>query len=548
VTVKVADDNRARRCDVVVVGLGPVGAVAANLLGLSGIDAIAVDALPSVWSTPRAIGMDHEVMRILQSIGVADAMAPHMDAYRPSEYRAADGRLLRRFDTLPEPYPLAWPPNIVFVQPELERVLRERLADHRSIDVRLGQKVVAATLSADESRLTVQGAAGAPYDINARYVLACDGANSLLREAGRLSLEDLQFDEPWLVVDVLLQADVELPEVNIQFCDPARPMTYVRGPGRLRRWEIMLLPGEDPARVVHEDILWSLLERWLKPTQATIWRAACYRFHALVAQRWRRHNLFLLGDAAHQTPPFIAQGMSQGVRDAANIVWKLAAVLDGRAGPAALETYEVERRPNVRSVIETTKRLGELICERDPVRAAARDRRMLDEMATGAGRLIRQSLLPPLSEGLLHRIPNGELSVGAGEPALQPWLKVGGLERRADDVTGVGFRLFLSQGAARGTALERCAERLQLAVFELANPNDAGRDNALHEVHGLWAEWLALRGATAVLVRPDHLVYGSAMGTDSGLVLAQALERDLKAEHRDGAARAGATQVASSSG
>jgi len=511
-----------------------VGAVAANLLGLAGINAIAVDALPAVWSTPRAIGMDHEVMRILQSIGMADAMAAHMDEYRPSEYRSADGRLLRRFDTLPEPYPLAWPPNIVFVQPELERALRERLAAHRSIEVRLGHKVVSASLSADESRLGVQGATGAPYDINARYVLACDGAASLLREAARLSLEDLQFDEPWLVVDVLLHVDVELPEVNIQFCDPARPMTYVRGPGRLRRWEIMLLPGEDPARVVHADVLWVLLERWLKPTQATIWRAACYRFHALVAQRWRQHNLFLLGDAAHQTPPFIAQGMSQGVRDAANIVWKLAAVLDRRASPAILDSYEAERRPNVRSVIETTKRLGEVICERDPDRAAARDRRMLDEMATGAGRLIRQSLLPPLRGGLLHRGPNGELSVGAGEPALQPWLEHGGVKRRADDVTGVGFRLFLSHDASRSAALERCAQRLDLAVFKLADPDDPGVGDRLYETHGLWAQWLVRRGANAVLVRPDHMIYGSAMGPDSGIALAQALERDLGIEHRDG--------------
>jgi len=542
--VKAADNNRACRCDVAVVGLGPVGAVAANLLGLAGINAIAVEALPAVWSTPRAIGMDHEVMRILQSIGVADAMAPHMDAYRPSEYRAADGRLLRRFDTLPEPYPSAWPPNIVFVQPELERALRARLADHQSIDVRLGHVVVAASLRADESRLRVQGATGAPYDIDARFVLACDGAASLLREAANLALEDLQFDEPWLVVDVLLHVDVELPEVNIQFCDPARPMTYVRGPGRLRRWEIMLLPGEDPARVVRADVLWGLLERWLKPTEATIWRAACYRFHALVAQRWRQQNLFLLGDAAHQTPPFIAQGMSQGVRDAANIVWKLAALLDGRASPAILDSYEVERRPNVRSVIETTKRLGELICERDPDRAAARDRRMLDEMATGAGRLIRQSLLPSLLDGLLHRGPNGKLSVGAGEPALQPWLLHGGVERRADDVTGVGFRLFLSHDAFRGAALERCAERLKLGVFKLAGPNDSGMDDGLHEVHGLWAQWLLLRDATAVLVRPDHVVYGSAMGTDSGIALAQALERDLGIERRDGSESASAACAA----
>jgi 3-(3-hydroxy-phenyl)propionate hydroxylase len=248
--------------------------------------------------------------------------------------------------------------------------------------------------------------------------------------------------------------------------------------------------------------------------------------------------LFLLGDAAHQTPPFIAQGMSQGVRDAANIVWKLSAVLEGRASPAVLDTYEIERRPNVRSVIETTKRLGELICERDPGRAAARDRRMLHEMATGAGRLIRQSLLPALTDGLLHRNPDGRLSAGSGEPAPQPWLRQAGVVRRADDVTGSGFRLFLAHPEQRSAALQRCAERSGCAVFALGTPGDrdgdsAMNDSALREVHGLLAQWLERRGATAVLVRPDHVIYGSAVGADAGMLLARALERDLAAKRAD---------------
>jgi 3-(3-hydroxy-phenyl)propionate hydroxylase len=520
---------RPASCDVVVVGLGPVGAVAANLLALSGINTIALDAQPAIWSTPRAIGMDHEVMRILQSLGIADTMAAHMEAYRPSEYRAADGQLLRRFDTLPEPYPLAWPPNIVFVQPELERALRDRLANHPSIDLRLGHKVVAILPHGNEMHLSALDVSGERYDITARYVLACDGAASFLREASGMTLEDLQFDEPWLVVDVLLNADVSLPEVNIQCCDPARPSTYVRGPGRLRRWEIMLLPGEDPSRMVREEVLWGLLERWLAPAQATIWRAACYRFHALVAQRWRQHNLFLLGDAAHQMPPFIAQGMSQGIRDAANIVWKLAAVLEGRARTAVLDSYEIERRPNVRSVIETTKRLGELICERDPARAAVRDRRMLEEMATGAGRLIRKSLLPPLEDGILYRNAQGNLSPGAGEPAPQPWLRAAGVDRRADEVTGVGFRLFLRHSGLCDAVLERCAQRLGLAVFALTPTEDQADDSALFEVHGILRQWLDGRGMSAVLVRPDHVVFGSAVGTDAGNLLVQALEHALGA-------------------
>jgi 3-(3-hydroxy-phenyl)propionate hydroxylase len=239
--------------------------------------------------------------------------------------------------------------------------------------------------------------------------------------------------------------------------------------------------------------------------------------------------LFLLGDAAHQTPPFIAQGMSQGIRDAANIAWKLAAVIDGRAGAAILDRYEIERRPNVRSVIETTKRLGELICERDPARAALRDRRMLEEMATGAGRLIRQSLLPPLTDGVLYRNAQDHLSPGAGEPAPQPWLRSAGVERRADEVTGVGFRLFLRHSQLRDAALQHCAERLGLAVFALTPTEDQADDVALFEVHGILAQWLDVRGVTAVLVRPDHIVFGSAAGTDAGNLLAQALERALGA-------------------
>ncbi|TAK98319.1 MAG: bifunctional 3-(3-hydroxy-phenyl)propionate/3-hydroxycinnamic acid hydroxylase [Rhodospirillaceae bacterium] len=510
------DGGRAHA--VAVIGLGPVGAVAANLLAKDGIDTIAIEASRTIWDTPRAIGMDHEVLRILQSIGVADDLQPYCEPYRPTQYHSACGEVLRQFDSLPEPYPLAWPPNLTFVQPELEKALRAACTAHPTLRLRLGQPVRRIERTNHGTWLIVIDDNGEAETIEATYVLACDGASSFVRTALGISMEDLSFDEPWLVVDVLLNDDVELPELNIQFCDPARPMTFVRGPNRLRRWEIMLNPGDDPVAMTEEKNLWLLLARWLKPDQARIWRAATYRFHALVANEWYRENVFLVGDAAHQSPPFMAQGMSQGMRDAANIAWKLRAVIDGGATPNILRTYELERRPNVRAVIETTKNLGQIICERNSLRAAERNKRMRAEMVAGTGRQIRQNLLPPLENGLLMK------SAGAGETAPQPWLRVDGKAVRSDDVTGIGFHLWLRVGTTINSKVKALAAKLGVGIFVL---DSVESESSVVEVNGIFQDWLAARGACAALVRPDHIVYGTAGSENQIMDMHQSLATDL---------------------
>ena len=352
--------------DVAVVGLGPVGMTLAHLLCAEGLTVVGLDAREDPYPFPRAIGLDHESMRVFQHIGIADDLLPFTEIYRPSEYRAADGSLLRRIVAAPEPFPLAWPPNLTFVQPELERLLLESARQLPTLTLHFRTKVKAAVTSSADVHLEVDPLAAEPLPpVHSRYMVACDGAASTIRQNLDVTLEDLSFDEPWLVVDVLLKGDVVLPEVNIQVCDPKRPMTYVRGPGMLRRWEIMMLPGESPSEVLAQDRIWSFLHPWISPAQAMIWRAATYNFHALVAERWRQGTIFLAGDACHQMPPFLAQGLNQGVRDAANLAWKLGAVLRGDASDALLDTYERERKANVRSVIGITKDLGRIICERD---------------------------------------------------------------------------------------------------------------------------------------------------------------------------------------
>jgi hypothetical protein len=303
--------------------------------------------------------------------------------------------------------------------------------------------------------------------------VGCDGGNSFVRRSLGIRFEDLDFHEPWLVVDMIVEDEhAQLPQTNIQFCSPARPHTYVVGPGRLRRWEFMILPGENADEINRETRIWELLSPWLRPDQARLWRSATYTFHALVAERWRMGNVFLAGDACHMMPPFLAQGMVQGVKDTANLSWKLAHVLRG-GSERLLDTYEAERRSLVREVIEITKRLGRVICELDPEKARARDAELIAAMDAGQGIQIRQNLFPPIRHGLVGRSANGSLSPGAGEPCPQPWVVGRDGGARLDDMLPGGFILLLAGDIDLSPALIGQAWEMGVAVHRISrNPSE----------------------------------------------------------------------------
>jgi 3-(3-hydroxy-phenyl)propionate hydroxylase len=386
--------------DVAVVGQGPAGAVCAALTGGLGLRTIAIERTPAVYDKPRAFALDHEAMRVFEDIGVAEAVAPHTAPFTPSEYYGADGQLIKRLGALPPPWPLGWPPSMVFRQPAVEKILRRRAAEVAEV---VFDEVVGITESA-----VVQLKSG--KSISAKYVVACDGAASTVRRLLGIEYEDLDFDQPWLVADLLVneRAQLRLPRVSIQYCEPARPCTYLIGVGSHRRWEIMLEGQEEP------DV-WALLARWVRPDDATLWRAATYRFHALVAREWRRGRVFLAGDAAHQQPPFTGQGMCQGIRDVANLAWKLKY-------ERLLDTYQRERSQHVRRLIQTIKQIGRLIGERDPGAARERDRRLLAEAGGTVRTVPRQDLIPPLEAGFLSSLPhpaNGTLFPKDGGAGLR---------------------------------------------------------------------------------------------------------------------------------
>ncbi|MCI2807891.1 bifunctional 3-(3-hydroxy-phenyl)propionate/3-hydroxycinnamic acid hydroxylase [Eoetvoesiella caeni] len=512
--------------DLAIVGLGPVGAVAANLAGQQGLKVLAVDKLAQIYDKPRAFGLDHEIMRVFGNIGIAGDIAKHIMPYRPSEYHTSGARVLKRIVAASPPFPLGWEANYVFSQPAIEAALRQKAQSNPNIQVELATTVLDTVRMEGGHELHLRAASGEERRITARYVLACDGGSSPLRAKLGLEMEDLLFDEPWLVVDVLVDPNAvdRLPATNIQYCETERPCTYVVGPGRHRRWEFMINPGEAPDELAQPQAVEKLMARWLAPHEYEFWRASAYRFHALVLRRWRADNIFFMGDAAHMTPPFMAQGMCQGIRDAANLIWKLALVNKGHAPDSLLNSYEQERIPHVRHTTLVAKELGRVICERDPAKAALRDERMLAEMERNPAPTIRQSLIPGLSCGFVAAA--GQASA-QGDLFPQPMVSNrNGQAGLLDEVTGMSFRLVVAHDADC-SSWQQAASHWQrqvgipLVLIRLAegqNPSDLQHDFDVLESDGVLKKWMADRECKVVLVRPDHYVYGAcatfAQGTD----------------------------------
>ncbi|MES2264716.1 MAG: bifunctional 3-(3-hydroxy-phenyl)propionate/3-hydroxycinnamic acid hydroxylase [Pseudomonadota bacterium] len=510
------DDFDGSSVDVVVIGFGPSGAVASALLGQAGLNTLVIERQPAVYEKPRAIALDHEIMRVFQQIGVADEVVRWSAPFTPSEYYGADGQLIKRLATVAPPYPLGYTPSMVFTQPPVEKALRLRVASMPNVQVALGQEFVSLTQDAERVSLSILGDDSVMRKVTSRYVLACDGASSTVRGALGIELEDLEFDEPWLVVDVLVNESAldKLPQTSVQYCEPERPCTYVIGPGNHRRWEISLLPGEDPAYIATEEGAWSLLRRWITPDDASLWRQACYRFHALVARDWHRGRVFIAGDAAHQQPPFLGQGMCQGIRDVANLSWKLRAVLSGRADGRLLDTYAQERGCHVRQLTGRIKEIGRVICERNLDAARLRDAELLAEAGGQIKTTARQDIIPRLDAGLLSL--KGGSATGSLFP--QPKVAYGGHDVLLDEISGCEWRVVIQMPLSNVPVVVRnaIAGFATLICLSTAAGTAAVQPHTQEievvELEGVMAAWFDRHHCVAALVRPDHYVFGTAAG------------------------------------
>jgi 2-polyprenyl-6-methoxyphenol hydroxylase-like FAD-dependent oxidoreductase len=504
--------------DVAIVGYGPVGQLLAILLGQRGFRVHVFERWPEPYPLPRAVHFDHEVARILQSAGVMAPLAGHTEPAPIYEWRNAAGEVLLRFGRDTERSLSGWPESTMFCQPTLERILDERARALPSVSVERGFEVTALAETDGHAEVVADGADGARRRVRARWVVGCDGANSFVREQMGVAWHDLGFAFDWLVVDVVPAERRTWEPVNWQLCDPARPTTLVSGgPGR-RRWEFMRLPHETLDELNDEATAWRLLAAWdVRPDNARLERHAVYTFRARWADVWRRGRLFVAGDAAHLMPPFAGQGMCSGLRDAANLAFKLDLVLAGRAREGVLDTYTSERLPHVRTTIDLSVALGRVICVPDPAEASARNRRMIAEARERKSPVSAE--LPPLGPGLL-----AAGAPSAGRLFVQDRVRRSGTTGLFDDVVGRGFVLVSPHGDPAAALDAPLA-----AFFESVGGICAhvGPDGPIADLDDAYARWFAAHGVAVVLQRPDGYVFGAAPRLDEAGSLVAALREQL---------------------
>jgi 3-(3-hydroxy-phenyl)propionate hydroxylase len=350
--------------DVLVCGFGPVGATLANLLGQHGVRTLVIDKDTEIFRAPRAIVLDNEALRILQMAGLEegaiDTVAiPRVRMRSPLFGEFARARTLGQIDGHPK--------LVTFLQPQLEAVLRERLAAYPGVSVATGLELVGFEQEADGVAVTLRRSGGEVVTVRTQYLVGADGANSAVRRLLEIPFDGETFGQDWLVVDAK-RIPVSIDDIEF-LCDPRRPGPHMVAPGGRQRWEFMLRPGESRAEMERPDIARRLLAPWIGTDDVELERLAVYRFHARVARRFSEGRIFLAGDAAHITPPFAGQGLVAGLRDAANLGWKLVWVVKERAAPSILASYGVERRPHVKAMISFARFMGALVMPRN--RAAA---------------------------------------------------------------------------------------------------------------------------------------------------------------------------------
>ena len=512
--------------DVVIVGLGPVGATIANLLGIYGVAALAVDKATDIFMAPRAIALDNEALRVLQLAGLEES---DIDRIAIPFVRMLSPTLgeFGRINTLGEID--GHPKLVTFYQPQLEEVLRRKLSPRPGVSIALGVTLTGLVEAGDRVRVTLDLGDGRTAAVTARYVIGADGAASLVRRLIGQQFEGETYGEDWLVVDAK-SAKTGIDHIEF-LCDHRRPIPHMPAPGGRERWEFMMRPGESREQMENEATVASLLATWGHASQMGVERKAVYRFHARTAGAFSKGRIFLAGDAAHVTPPFAGQGLVAGLRDAANLSWKVAWVLHGRASPDILATYDTERRPHAKAIIGLAKFLGRMIMPQSAVKAffihglmrllrlTPAMRRYFDELGVKPKNAFAKGLFAP-GRPAARLLRGGQLPQG--------WVRDREGIRLSDDALGPTLTL-IGFGRDAETALAPDTKRAFAACggkcVQIAHRGQAlhlGSTGAAEDLGGVFMPGAAPFGWAAV-VRPDRTVLHDGPASEADRLVRESL-------------------------
>ena len=487
--------------DVIVVGLGPVGSLAALLLNHYGLKVLAIDKEKEIYDLPRAVTISDQGLRIMQLLDLENIYLENSSevdgaGFVDKKLNEIGGSMnFKGFITAN-----AWPPMRFFHQPYTDKAIREALLstnvrtllEHELLEIKNKEgnvEVVIKDLIQNQIK-----------NINCKYLIGSDGGSSRVRKLLEINQEDLNYNRDWIVVDVKLKGKNLLHNKAIQICDPERLATYIPAHLPFRRWEFLILEGEDKKEISKESKIQEFIKPWLEPEEYEIIRTAIYQFHSVLADNFKKGNCFLMGDAAHQNPPFMGEGMNTGYRDAANLSWKLALTLTKNLKSSyLLDTYEKERKPHSKFIVENSSRIGKLM--EAYAEADNPDNVPQELVASGYGSFIT----PNLEEGLFFKGKAND-SMGSGQLLPQPIEnKDQKIIKRFDDIFGTGFSIVSKKKIYTTDEDTKFLESLHTTFVLL-------KDELLEQ-----SPWLTsfMDYGEIFILRPDKYVFGCTSDTVS---------------------------------
>ena len=381
--------------DVIIIGYGPPGGRLASLLVKSNLSVLILEKEKSLYPLPRAVHFDDEIMRVFETIGIKEKFKKFTIINKGTKFIDKNGKVLLDWPRPREITENGSYPSYRFHQPDFERVIRNHLKRYKNFSFKQNSNVIKIQNTKNYVEIIFEDTETFKQDIlRCKYLVGCDGANSITRKKINSQFDNLGFNQKWAVIDLILKKNKKLPDRTIQYANSKRPATYCRNVGKRRRWEFAIKNNENEKKVVSDNFIWNFLKPWLKSSEAKIERKAIYTFQSAIAKKWRKERIFLAGDAAHLMPPFMGQGMCAGVRDASNLAWKINHCIKQGHNEKLLNSFQSERFSNVKEYIQTTMKMGEFI-------NAMRSYKIADTVSNQSdGSKSMKSIKPELGTGL----------------------------------------------------------------------------------------------------------------------------------------------------